>query len=262
MIVPRLEIDHIDEWLDHLENHDVDNVYLWVDSAPFRDFFFDSQGERQWSKKPEANSHPEMSDDECLDALNEIAIKHDNTIVIDGVKINGGNIGHRQSSVINQTVKAFKESLHRFPPPKWLGFFDPDEFIVSKHTLKKQLGHYLKSGISLLTLAQKVFVSRWENKTPLKVNDIENNWGLAHFCHKCFFQPRYYHRAAGPHIIRMTKGGGRTPHPDILRFHHFRGKPQASPKIQEGSRGVGRYIDLTSRRFSHPDRSHATQFEA
>lgn len=165
IVLPRLEVPFLDEWIEHHVALGVDEIYLYnngllpihdpnahwrrgakIKKAPQKrrmeqlSKISDEKKPYIWEKKPDANYNFHLSDEEVMHQFYSLPEKWPQVKIVEWVKGADHDFGYPVSQ---------KEGLYHFAEnfkTDWVLFIDPDEFI----TLNKECDHCsnLKSFIS------------------------------------------------------------------------------------------------------------------
>lgn len=189
MILPRLEVFFLEEWIEYYLLIGVDNIYIY-DNGPlskdYRKFLNQEPSEGiKWSAKPKANYLPELSDEEVYSKLHSIINKYPNVHLKEW---------HHPfckkddaPSILPTKIDAYMDCMKNNQSDWWI-HIDPDEFIFfKKHGyIKNFLKTYSK--YSTFHIKDKKFEERklgkpilenikWTNKkdVPTGIKSIVNN---------------------------------------------------------------------------------------
>lgn len=227
LIYPRMELDHIEEWIEHHASLGIS--HFWI--CNHGDFVYDAQfGNHQtktWTKKPGANYNVDLSNEEVIDKLHQILdhCRNKYEVHISLIPVTPTEIGVSadQVSVSMQVLPIAREYVD------WIGFFDIDELIVGDlHGLEN-----INQDTSAIELLQKVFEDRWESNKAVAMKSIVSHYGLVNFNRKIIARTsRVTQWHPTVHEISPMYRDGRLEvvNPNLLRFHHFRGNEV--PKVK------------------------------
>ena len=250
LIYPRMELDHIEEWIAHHAFLGIN--YFWI--CNHSDFVQDPQfGDYQtetWTKKPGANYNLHLDNKEVQDHLNNVLntcrAKYSVDISLIPVQASEYGVAHDQVMISEQIVSLAKEQV------EWLGFFDVDELIVGN--LQELL--YLAHDTAIVTIFQKVFDNRWKDHKPVAMKSIVSHYGVVEFNNKIFARTNRVSKW-GPSVHYIDEeyrtGKVATMSPDLLRFHHFRGIDVPAIETTHPN-NLSRYARLTLK--EETDNSH------
>jgi hypothetical protein len=241
MIIPRAEIDHLEQWLTYHIRKGFTHFWICLDEPEFRDAGVGQTQGREWVARPEANYHPELDDDEAREIVMQIIDRAAAEIVVfDISKVHGQKqralLGYRQGL-------AATYALHRKgarAAVDWLGYFDTDELVVGDlEYIEQQPNPYL-------CLCQRVFSSRWgPHKNPLRYNDITESWGDVEPPRKLILRTDQW-GWKNVHTISLGKRRGESDYvmtdPAILRYHHFCLRRPGQPMFKRGPIRNRRFI--------------------
>ena len=249
MILLRMEISHLEEWLVHLHHHEFEQVWIYYETQLMDPQFANKPGDTQWLKKPDNGFHLELTDEQVMAEFERICKHSPVPAVYRPVTMKQENIGARQHSVGNKAHKELKALGY-----DWMAFLDVDEYLVTsslKDSLQSVPSYYPEA-----RMVQKVFDSRWKKQKPLKVAEISHNYGYLDVASKYFMRPTKVRAFGGIHdSTRHHNGGVWIFDPERLRYHHFRGLPPAGashPKLG----GIKKYANLRRRPPQPADLSH------
>jgi hypothetical protein len=187
IILPRLEVFYLEEWIEHYLGLGVDKILIYnngfnsVDGkSPCIKRMNKQELERRralqsapshmvWSKKPHLDYFSDYSDAEILDKLNDINSKYDEVKVIPWVC----GEDHDFPYPISQN-RMFARVLND-KKSNWVLNVDPDEYIVLKNhsNLKDFIDEY--NDFNYFRFYGKTFTKRLRNKP---VREIYSNCGL------------------------------------------------------------------------------------
>jgi len=170
LILPRLEVFFLEEWIDHHLALGIDEIYIYdngVSNLKFNPFVVEKQKSDhyrslredefgvKWPKKPNANYNLEYSDVEIYQELEKVVNKYSGQVKVISWKI---NIDHNMRHPKQQTV-GFKNCVQRHDSDWWL-HIDPDEFIMlNKYDSFQQLIDS-NSKVGCFRFNQRVFSTR------------------------------------------------------------------------------------------------------
>lgn len=187
IILPRLEVFYLEEWIEHYLSLGVDKIILYnngfnsIDGkSPCIKYMDKKELENRrllqsapdhmvWSKKPHLDYFPDYSDSQILDKLNDINSKYDEVKVIPWVY----GVDHN-SPYPNSQNQMFARVLND-KKNDWVLNVDPDEYIVLKNhsNLKDFIDQY--NDFNYFQFYGKTFTKRLRNKP---VREIYSNCGL------------------------------------------------------------------------------------
>ena len=152
IILPRLEVPYLEYWIDYHLKLGVDNIVLYNNGlrpkhdkhahwrAGLKGNYKKKNDQRKrlkflkeidpnfkkyvWEKRPYANLHLELTDEQILFKLKQIQQKYPEVTVVPWVKGRHHEFGYPTSQ-----KKGFENFLVKFNPD-WTLFIDPDEFVA------------------------------------------------------------------------------------------------------------------------------------
>ena len=187
IILPRLEVFYLEEWIEHYLGLGVDKILIYnngfnsVDGkSPCIKSMNKQELERRralqsapshmvWSKKPHLDYFSDYSDAEILDKLNDIGSKYNEVKVIPWVCGEDHDFPYpiSQNRMLARVLNNKKND--------WVLNVDPDEYIVLKNhnNLKEFINQY--NDFNYFQFYGKTFTKRLRNKP---VREIYSNCGL------------------------------------------------------------------------------------
>jgi len=252
MILPRMEVNHLKDWLAHLKSHKIDKVWIFCENGLVKDADFTNDFKEIWDKKPEADFNLALTHHESMNIIQRIANSSGIDVAVCPSPARSSNVGGRQHEVGNYLISNLASKDHTFD---WICFLDVDEFLVTSTRSLKDILAKRSEDISRVYIRQKVFESRWHLGKSRAVAELTKNYGLCSFNKKYFFRPAKIYKFGNVHLSRNAEGRGETMPPDVLRFHHFRGLPDSSV-IHPQLRGMVLYYRLRERPPQPDDSSH------
>jgi len=219
IILPRLEVFFLQEWIEHHLMIGVDKIYIYengsisVDSGP--EYVFDnSPGVGvKWAKKPQADYFQEYDDDQIKETLYNIVNQYQNVYLKEWHYPYRDHGTHAQLTGYVNCVESNKSD--------WWMFIDPDEYILPKkhRNIREFLDEEKNRQYSAFRLLQRVFDERERGK---KVREIVN-WGYDSPLEKSIIRSSirtYLVHKPVPEDGRIKM----VPRDEII-FHHYRGHP-------------------------------------
>lgn len=243
MILPRMELDHLQEWVWWHYVHGVRHIWVICDRPDIFDAELDQSGGRCWNKKPWANFNVHLSDEQTRAKIDEIAaccelrMPYLNVRVLDISDFSHQPIEyieHRQLLVADK-VSAMAEGL-----ADWVGFIDVDELLFEDVIDRLSfLGTTQPEINTVRMMRQCLMENRFQNGKAIKYSDITNSWGVIP-------DDSYIFRGNGKSFVRPGRGKWVSPHRaqstregvDIksidIRFYHFRGVEATEKTLEVG----------------------------
>ncbi|WP_197995016.1 glycosyltransferase family 92 protein [Gimesia panareensis] len=254
MFLPRMEMGHLQEWVEYHRMIGVTRFYLYNNGHFSVDpVFGNGKTDKIWHKKPEANYHLELSDEIVDQRINQIidslgpGIEH---LAWQEDSFKELGFRHAQLKAANCQTEKLKVSNH----VDWLGFIDIDELLVPNgRDLRKALMQ-IPDDVSALKISQKLFKARWHNQLCVPYSEIDASFGLLDFNHKLIGRVPRIKKWINPHRLVVSHGDILQVHPEELRFHHFRGnqhKGIPAPK----NWGIHKYLQIRNE-ILEKDKSH------
>ncbi|MCK4711434.1 MAG: hypothetical protein KAT26_01000, partial [Marinosulfonomonas sp.] len=160
-VLIRMELDHVSEWLLHMQKLGFDKIWVFYEEQVVDARVGQDSPSPNWAKKPEADFHPELSDEEALQKFQEIIDQiHGIDIFLIPSTSRAEHNGKRQIDNLIWLCK--KIQTKEFPLIDWLAFLDIDELIVCKQPLKSYLSNPSQKRVSVINIPQRLMASRWE----------------------------------------------------------------------------------------------------
>jgi hypothetical protein len=246
VFLPRMELDHLREWIDYHRRIGVSRFFLYNNRHLSVDHAFGSGKEvgRVWHKKPEANYHLDLTDDEVDRRIDSTLEEFGDCVTHlpwPSGKKHGETFLKCQKSAANRELRQ-QEKLGEL---EWLGFIDLDELLVCVDPLELTLSEF-SVDVAAIKLTQKVFLSRWLNGESQPYSNITKSFGTVNFNPKLIARVGRVKRWVSPHGLRTKQGHVWKAPPELLRFHHFRGNEHHGNPPPRGFGGVKKYCRLDS----------------
>lgn len=249
VFLPRLELDHLGEWIRYHRRIGISHFFLYNNGHLSSDSAF-GPGQatgRIWHKKPEADYHLDLTDDEVDRRIETLLAGFGDCVMHipwPSGKQHGVTFTKCQKSAANRELRRQTQKGEL----EWLGFLDVDELLVSPEPLQHALAN-APGNAAAIRLSQKVFLSRWRDGISQPYSTITDSFGLVHFNPKLLARVGRVKRWTSPHGVRPAKGILWKAPPDVLRFHHFRGNSHHGPPPPKGYGGVKRYCRLDANKL-------------
>lgn len=243
MILPRLEVFFLEEWIQHHLNLGVDEIYLYNSgNKPFRECggfrnrpkdlrSLNSEEQNiKWGKKPDADYFLEFSDSEINDKLNEIVMTYKNNVFL---KSWVSRIDHNETKNVNSQITGYRDAVSRSYDGWWM-LLDPDEFLYSPSfdSIRDFLVDSENNKNYNIRLSQRVFNCRKPDYEVRRIFDYCGDLSLS----KSFIK--------NPILNELKVHTGKTMLSDEqrinknqFRFNHYRG-----PSEQMGGPAYGKLM--------------------
>jgi len=224
IIMPRIEVFFLEEWIDHHLSLGFDKVLLYDNGVKSVDNSVWSEGARplednesyKWTKKPDIPYFEEYSDLQIYDKLNEIVAKYEGTVELIPWAF---GIDHEREYPFSQW-DTIRDSVQRYTNA-WFYFSDPDEYLVLR--LHKTVHDLIEQHptVTAFQFGQRIFDSRKAN-TP--VREIYN-WGYDNPMHKNLVYSDIDHddEDLTVHVQNIRYGDYYRLPKSIGVYHHYRG---------------------------------------
>lgn len=182
VILPRMEIDHLEEWLYWHYMIGVRDFWIVCDYPNITDSDMNQHGGQSWVKKPWANYHLDLTDSEARDEIESIVRKCDIELPYINIRMYdmpdimaecNPCFSHRQVFVGNKLLPIAKDLVN------WLGMIDVDE-LLDIDSIDK-LNHVSRHNQHISTLRvyrQRLMGNRFEDGKPIKYHCITKSWGV------------------------------------------------------------------------------------
>ena len=229
LILPRLEVFFLEEWIEHNLRLGVDEIYIYENgliSHDESDYILD-EGVRgtTWAKKPKADYFLDYTDEQIYDKLNEVVGKFPNVYLKEWhcMYKGPGKPGDVLFDKVDGQLSAMKDCTWRNSTGRgkdWWLFCDPDEyFILKQHNDFHEFVNSYDERVSCFYFHQRVF---GERTRFLSVRDIRN-WGYDLDLPKPLIVDKiktYDVHTPTPvngHLVRVPT--------EVAMYHHYRGFP-------------------------------------
>ncbi|MEZ5942934.1 MAG: glycosyltransferase family 2 protein [Planctomycetaceae bacterium] len=243
VFLPRMELEYLGDWIAYHRNLGITHFYLYNNGHVSHDAKFNQTAANQtWQKRPEADYHTELSDEEVDQQVSSILA--DSGPYVFHISWPGGSEGHggfyvAQMRAVNSLLKQLQSSQEA----DWLAFIDIDELLVPAQDSLSTILNGVDSDCAALLLSQKLFESRWQGGRGVPYSRITRSFGVLDFNHKLIARVSHCRRWENPHSIQVNQGRVTKFPASRLRFHHFRGNEHFGKAAPPGW-GVHRYIML------------------
>jgi hypothetical protein len=229
MILPRLEVFFLEEWIQHNLKIGISKIHLYNHGSkpcPSRggkqknrtQLRYLSQDERgkKWPKKPDAEYFLEYSDLELYEKLTEIVNRYKNNVTL-----TSWNFGtdHQFGGYMPAQLNGYRHAIEN-NHSDWWTTLDPDEYLYSEKY--ETIGDFLnETNKNAIRLSQRVFDQRQKNKS---VRELYNYGFDAGMPTKTFVKSPVDVSRIGIHKnVSMLGGGIHRTHPTNFRYNHYRG---------------------------------------
>tara|TARA_R110000824_G_scaffold215130_3_gene401372 strand:- start:141 stop:986 length:846 start_codon:yes stop_codon:yes gene_type:complete len=243
LILPRLEIFFLEEWIDHHLQIGVSHIYLYNNGlnsprlckAPHwkngrnwkrgkvRRLTQEEQAQK-WDKKPDGDYAEELSDKEITGLLAALSEKYSGKLSF--VPWEWGVDHHH--TYPNSQRRAYRHCVQQNDPQGWWLCMDPDEYInLHSWSSLPDMASCQGSEHKIFRFYQKIFSERQRKKVVREIS----TWGylLTHTPWKNLTKaPRFQLKAQDIHrtLSRCPKPRALTLHPTDAIIHHYRGDPE------------------------------------
>lgn len=262
MVLPRMELSHLEEWIKWHYLIGVRNIWIVCDNPEISDIALGQIGDRVWKKKPWANYSLHLTDAEAREKIDEIVrecelkMPYLNVRVYDIADFSHSpnkDIVERQIVVANK-VSAMAENL-----VDWVGFVDVDELLAPD--VLEQLDSITSSAPDVATIRmmrQRLMGNRFVEGHPVKFSDITESWGVIP-------DERYVGRGNGKSFVRPGRGKWLSPHRAQatngersiksldIQFYHFHGIEATDVTLGVGWDKIYQWAKENSRKRVHDD---------
>lgn len=243
MILPRMELNHLGEWIKWHYLIGVYNIWVVCDNPEISDIALGQIGERTWKKKPWADYNLKLSDEEVRRRINEIVNWCELSMPYLNVRVyNIADFSHSLSRDIatRQVLVANKISAMAEHLVDWFGFLDIDELLAPD--VIKRLDALILDDPEIVTLRmmrQRLMGNRFAEGLSVKFSEITESWGVIP-------DESYAYRGNGKSFVRPNRGKWISPHracatgngKDIrsldIQFYHFHGIDVTQKTLEVG----------------------------
>lgn len=241
IFLPRMEMDHLAEWIAYHKNIGINHFYIYNNGHIAHDTIFKKgPAGKVWQKKPEANYHLDLSDeevDERIDAIIQEAGHRVSHIAWPGGPQGRGNYRTAQMAAVNEQLRELQQTQE----VDWLAYIDIDELIVPVNESLSGFLSRLGDDVAAVKISQKLFESRWQNGNSVPYAELTKAYGVLDFNRKLIARVSHARRWLNSHQMNVLQGRILHVAPDRLRFHHFRGNEHHGPPAPAGF-GVNKYV--------------------
>lgn len=243
VFLPRMELEYLSDWIAYHCGLGVTHFYLYNNGHVSYDAMFNrNPADRIWQKKPEADYHLALSDDEVDRQVSQILAEAGPNvfhIAWPGGRQGQGGFYAAQMGAVNSLLEQLQESRR----VDWLAFIDVDELLVPLKDTLPSILNGLENDVAALELSQKLLESRWQHGRGIPFAQLSKSFGILEFNQKLIARVSHCERWVNPHSLRVKHGKILSVPPSQLRFHHFRGNEHFGKPAPPGW-GVHQYVKL------------------
>jgi len=243
VFLPRMELDYLADWIGYHRNLGVEHFYLYDNRHLSYDAKFNQRpAEKIWQKKPEADYHLDLSDDDIDHQVRQILAEAGPNVfhtAWPGGRQGQGGFYAAQIKAVNSLLKQLQEAQL----VEWLAFIDVDELLVPSEDPLPSILNGLENNVAALELSQKLFESRWQNGRGVPFAQLSRSFGVLDFNQKLIARVSHCERWVNPHSLQAKQGRILKIPANHLRFHHFRGNEHFGKPAPPGW-GVQQYVKL------------------
>jgi hypothetical protein len=232
LILPRLEVFFLEEWIEHNLQLGVDEIYIYENGLVSHDESdFISEGSdlprvaTSWAKKPSADYFLDYTDEQIYDKLNGVVGKFPNVHLKKWHTMykGRGKVGDVSFAENDGQIASIEDCIWRNGSGKgkdWWLFCDPDEyFVLKKHNDLREFISSYAVGVSCFYFSQRVFSQRERTKSVRSIS----NWGYDLFLPKSLIVDAI--DKVDVHMPMPTFGERVRVSSEIALYHHYRGLP-------------------------------------
>lgn len=181
IILPRIELPFLEEWIEHLIDIGVSNIKLYNNGLISVQTEVKSDLDREekkykWAKKPYANYNLNKSDSAILKELYNLADNYEQVEIVDWAY----GVDHKYKYPLSQMMMV--KNVVKDKDTKWL-FIDPDEFIDLKRdaTLQEFIKRKKLQDTQGVHLLSKIYEERETGRRTLSIK----RWSMEDTATKC-----------------------------------------------------------------------------
>ena len=262
MVLPRMELNHLEEWIKWHYSIGVRNIWIVCDNPEIADVALGQIGDRVWNKKPWANYNLHLTDEEARDKIDEIVFSCEFSMpylnvrvcdISDFSRFPSQDIAERQVVVANK-VSAMAEHL-----VDWIGFIDIDELLATD--VIKRLDATVRDDpetVTIRMMRQRLMGNRFAGGLPIKFSEITESWGVIP-------DESYTYRGNGKSFVRPGCGKWISPHracatnmgKDVksldIQFYHFHGIEATDKTLAVGWDKIYQWASVNAQKQVHDD---------
>lgn len=260
MILPRMEIDHLEEWIKWHYLIGVRDIWIVCDNPEIADIALGQIGDRVWNKKPWANYNLHLTDEEARIKIDEIVKGCELKMPYLNIRVHNitdfshslsQDIAGRQVVAVNK-ISAMVEHL-----VDWVGFVDIDELLAPDviERLDSITRDYPETA-TIRMMRQRLMGNRFAKGRPIKFSEITESWGIIP-------DESYTYRGNGKSFVQPGRGKWLSPHracatgdgKDIksldIQFYHFHGIDFTQKTIEVGWDKIYQWANENSQKQIH-----------
>lgn len=220
IILPRIELPWLNEWINHHKRLGVSKIIIYNNGLKSNDTQYGSEDTKSlndymWAKKPNAYYVVDKEDDEIIKELYNIADIHKEVEIREWVQ----GVNHEYSYPESQMQMVYDASKNlRY---KWL-FIDPDEYL-QLHNHSTLQGYLIESNEhkhTSLRIGSKLFEER---KVGKPVSQIRN-WSINEKLRKCLISGEVL-KGSTIHQIDTTSKQHKVASRQDIEIYHYCGNP-------------------------------------
>lgn len=241
VFLPRMELNHLAEWITYHRKVGVQRFYLYNNGHIAHDAIFKrGPAGKVWQKKPEANYHLDLSDEEVDQQIDAIVREAGSQVC--HVPWPGGPRGHgnyrtAQMAAVNRQLRKLQQEQN----VDWLAYIDIDELVVPVNESLSDFLSRVENDVAAVKICQKLFESRWQSGNSVPYAKLTKAYGVLDFNRKLVARVSHARRWMNSHQMKISRGRILHVAPDHFRFHHFRGNEHHGPPAPAGF-GVNKYV--------------------
>ena len=194
LILPRLEVFFLEEWIEHHLELGFDKIYIYDNKTSFEEHITtkhdgsvqyghpnikklkESERGLKWDKKPEANYFEEYSDEEIYKKLHEVVDKFGDRVQLSNWRY---GIETKDPYPLSQAL-GYKHCVENNKSDWWMTI-DPDEYIMlyEYDSIKSLISYWSDNGKWFsIKLEQRIFDERVKNKSVRGIYNWAYDLGL------------------------------------------------------------------------------------
>jgi len=235
LILPRIELPFLEEWIGHNLSLGVDEIFIYdngctsTSTEPSLRKMNEAELEYKWTKKPDVDYNEHLSDNQINDELNKIADKYNGKVQVRSWVYEKDHDDKYPKS----QVTGYKHCVENNPSDYWL-FCDPDEFFVLQQhkTFQDLIKDDEMKDIGAFWFGSEIYEPRkdglpiGELKTTGKIKKSKGNWRYTGCNTKCLVKsPIFWARKhdSNIHKVRSLANDSRHIGLDVVYFKHYMG---------------------------------------
>lgn len=260
MILPRMEIDHLEEWIRWHYQIGVRHFWIVCDEPIITDIDIDQMDGNEWIKKPWANYNLHLTNKEARQRINEIVyhcelkMPYINIRIYDFADFSSTPvpaISQRQTIIANKVVTIADGLVD------WLGFIDTDE-LLDGHAIEQldQIREKSPGTSTVRMCRQRLMGNRFVGGKSVSYRNITESWGVIP-------DESYTYQGNGKSFVRPGRGKWHSVHraaptddgthlktKDII-FSHFHGLEAINKTIEIGWDAVFQWAKNNSQKSKY-----------